>query len=255
MPGLPASVRVLQLLSDPGLSTFERSTALLHSQWLIERDIKAMKRLAPPTVEGAQVELVPAGLGLTASVDLSANQLTVGAFEGVATWKARVRVPLELVQPKGEGMSIARAYFVLRGDQKVALKDGESVKQGEDVYVEFTIDARNDDKWRSIRSAYYVMEDPIPAGFTVLQEDKAYRGAPLNLPLTHESLKKRAYTPERMTWYFEEKAWWSASPRVIGYVLRAQFPGSFTAPPATLDDMYASQVSGRTTSAKLSISK
>ncbi len=247
--------RVLQLLFDPGLSTFERSTALLHSQWLIERDIKAMKRLAPPTVEGARVELVPAGLGLMATVDPSANQLIIGAFDGVATWKARVRVPLEFVQPKAEGMSIARAYFVLRGDQKVALKDGESVKQGEDVYVEFTIDARNDEKWRSMRSAYYVMEDPIPAGFTVLQEDKAYRGAPLSLPLTHESLKKRSYTPERMTWYFEEKVWWSASPRVIGYVMRAQFPGSFSAPPATLDDMYATRVSARTTSAKLSISK
>lgn len=247
--------RVLQLLADPGLSTFERSTALLHSQWLIERDIKAMKKLSPPSVEGAQVELVPAGLGLVATVDPSTAQLKVGAFDGVATWKARVRIPLENVQAKGEGMSIARGYFALRGDQKVPLKDGESVKQGEDVYVELTLDARNEDRWRSIRSAYYVMEDAIPAGFTVLQEDKQYRGAPLNLPLTHEALKKRAYTPERITWYFEEKAWWSASPRVVGYVLRAQFPGTFTAPPATLEDMYASQVAARTTSAKLSIAK
>lgn len=247
--------RVLQLMADPSLSTFERSTALLHSQWLIERDIKAMKRLSPPTVEGAQVELVPSGLGLAAAVDPGANQLTVGAFDGVATWKARVRVPLENVQPRGEGMTIARAYFVLRGDQKVALGAGEPVKQGEDVFVELTIDARSEDRWRTIRSAYYVMEDPIPAGFTVVQEDKAYRSAPLNLPLTHEALKKRGATPERMTWFFEEKAWWSASPRVIGYVLRAQFPGTFTAPPATLDDMYARQVSARTGSAKLSISK
>lgn len=173
----------------------------------------------------------------------------------MATWKARVRIPLENVQAKGEGMSITRGYFALRGDQKVPLKDGESVKQGEDLYVELTLDARNEDRWRSIRSAYYVMEDAIPAGFTVLQEDKQYRGAPLSLPLTHEALKKRAYTPERITWYFEEKAWWSASPRVVGYVLRAQFPGTFTAPPATLEDMYASQVAARTTSAKLSIAK
>lgn len=247
--------RVLQLLADPGLSTFERSTALLHSQWLVERDIKAMKRLSPPSVEGAQVQLVPAGLGLTSAVEPSAGTLTVGAFDGVATWKARVRVPLENVQPKGEGMTLARAYFALRGDQKVPLKPGESVKQGEDLYVELTFDARNEDRWRSLRSAYYVMEDAIPAGFTVLQEDKAYRGAPLSLPLTHEALRKRAATPERITWYFEEPAWWSASPRVIGYVLRAQFPGTFSAPPATLEDMYASQVSARTASATLSIVK
>ena len=80
-------------------------------------------------------------------------------------------------------------------------------------------------------------------------------GAPLSLPLTHEAVRKRTFTPERITWYFEEKAWWSASPRVVGYVLRAQFPGTFTAPPATLEDMYASQVAARTTSAKLSIAK
>lgn len=247
--------RVLQLLADTNLSTFERSTALLHSQWLIERDIKAMKKLTPPSLEGSQAELVASGLGLAAVVEPSANQLKVGNFDGVATWKARVRIPLESVQAKGEGMSVSRSYFALRGDQKVALKDGESVKQGEDLYVELTLDARNDDKWRSIRSAYYVMEDSIPAGFTVLQEDKQYRGAPLSLPLTHEAVRKRTFTPERITWYFEEKAWWSASPRVVGYVLRAQFPGTFTAPPATLEDMYASQVSARTTSSKLSIVK
>lgn len=245
--------RVLQLLADPSLSTFERSTALLHSQWLIERDVKALKKLSPPTLEGTQAELVPAGLGLTANVEATAKDLKVGSFDGVATWKARVRIPLADVQARAEGMSLSRAYFVLRGEQKVPLKGGEPVKQGEDVLVELTFDARDEEQWRSLRSAYYVLEDPIPAGFTVLQEDKAYRGAPWNLTLTHEALKKRAYTPERMTWYFEEKAWWSASPHVIGYVLRAQFPGTFTAPPATLEDMYASRVGARTTAESVSI--
>ncbi|MBL8937285.1 MAG: alpha-2-macroglobulin, partial [Archangium sp.] len=83
--------RVLQLLADTSLSTFERSTALLHSQWLIERDIKAMKNLSPPSLEGSQAELVASGLGLAAVVEPSANQLKVGTFDGVATWKARVR--------------------------------------------------------------------------------------------------------------------------------------------------------------------
>jgi len=77
----------------------------------------------------------------------------------------------------------------------------------------------------------------------------------LNLPLTHESVKKRAFTPERMTWYFEEKAYWSASPHVLGYVLRAQFPGTFVAPPASIEDMYAAQVRARTASANLTITR
>jgi hypothetical protein len=245
--------RVLQLMADPSLSTFERSTALLHSQWLIERDIKAMKKLSPPSLEGSTAELVPAGLGLSATIEPSAAQLKVGAFDGVATWRARVRIPLASVEARESGMSVKRAYFAVKGDQKVPLAG--PVKQGEDVYVELTLDARSEDRWRSIRSAYYVLEDSIPAGFTVLQEDKAYRGAPLSLPLTHEALKKRAFSPERITWYFEEKAFWSASPRVIGYVLRANFPGTYVAPPATLEDMYASQVGARTASASVSIVK
>ncbi len=46
--------KLLELLSQPGLSTFDRSTALLHSLWLIERDAKAFKKLAPPEVKGAK---------------------------------------------------------------------------------------------------------------------------------------------------------------------------------------------------------
>jgi uncharacterized protein YfaS (alpha-2-macroglobulin family) len=214
-----------------------------------------MKKLSPPSVDGASVDLVPAGFGLTSAVEPTANQLKVGSFDGVATWKARVRVPLERVQPKAEGLSLSRKYYAIKGDQKVELAAGQAVKQGEDVYVELTLDAANEDRFRGLRSAYSVLEDPIPAGFTVLQEDKAYRGAPLNLPLTHESVKKRAFTPERMTWYFEEKAYWSASPHVLGYVLRAQFPGTFVAPPASIEDMYAAQVRARTASAKLTITR
>jgi uncharacterized protein YfaS (alpha-2-macroglobulin family) len=250
-----ARARVLQLLADPQLSTFERSTALLHSQWLIERDIKALKRLKPPSIEGSQAELVPAGFGLASTVDVAARQLKVGAFDGVATWRAKVRVPLENVEPVSTGMQIKRSYFVLRGNERVPLGDKAVVKQGEDVFVEIVFDANDDERWRTVRSAYSVLEDAIPAGFVLLQEDKAYRSAPWNLSLTHEALRKRSATVERVTWYFEERAWWARSPRVIGYVMRAQFPGTFVAPPATIEDMYAGRISARTSSAQLSIAK
>jgi hypothetical protein len=103
------------------------------------------------------------------------------------------------------------------------------------------------------QSAYYVIEDAVPAGFTALQEDKAYRGAPLSLPLTHENLRRRVLSPQRVTWLFEEPAWWSDSPRVIGYVLRAQFAGTFSAPPARVEDMYAADLFARTAPATLSV--
>ena len=247
--------RLLSALADSSLSTFERGTALLHSQWLIERDIKALKRMEPPSLEGAQVELARAGFGFSARVGLATPSLKVGAFDGVAVWKATVRVPLSKVQAKSAGMSLNRSYFVIRNNEKLPLAAGQEVKQGEDVYVQLDFDAREEPQWRELRSAYYVVEDAIPAGFVVLQEDKAYRGPPLDLPLTQEALRRRAFSPERITWYFEEKAWWSARPSTIGYVLRAQFPGTFVAPPASIEDMYASKVAARTTSASLTIVK
>jgi hypothetical protein len=93
----------------------------------------------------------------------------------------------------------------------------------------------------------------VPAGFTVLGEDKAYRGAPYNLPLAHEALKRRTLDPERADFYFEEPAFWSQSPRVVGYVMRAQFPGKFSAPPATVADMYAPKIRGQSEPAILTV--
>ena len=119
--------------------------------------------------------------------------------------------------------------------------------------MELTVDAHAGEPAQSERSAYYVVDDPVPAGFTPLIEDKAFRGPPLNLPLDAEALKRRSLSPEHATFFFEEPAWWSASPRHIGYVMRAQFAGTFSAPPATVQDMYATQVHARTATASLSI--
>ena len=53
--------RLFEALSESSssLSTFERSTALLHSLWLVERDAKAMKTLPAPRVTGEGGEVPP----------------------------------------------------------------------------------------------------------------------------------------------------------------------------------------------------
>jgi len=147
-------------------------------------------------------------------------------------------------------MSIERRYWVLRPEGKVPLAPGEQVSQGEEVFVELIIDARGDNK---ARSAYYVVEDAVPAGFVPLIEDKEFRGPPHSLALAPEALKRRVLTPERATFFFEEPAWWSDSPRSVGYVMRAQFAGSFTAPPASIEDMYVTRIRGRTKSDVLAV--
>jgi hypothetical protein len=139
---------------------------------------------------------------------------------------------------------------VLREGGKVALNAGDAVAQGEHVYVELTLDARGENR---ARSAYYVVEDAVPAGFVPLIEDKEFRGEPHALPLAPEALKRRSLSPERATFFFEEPAWWSDSPRTVGYILRAQFPGTFSAPPATIEDMYATSIRGRSAAATLKV--
>ena len=249
-----ARARALELLNEPGLSTFDRSTALLHSQWLLERELKDFKKSAPPSLEAGGARLEPSAGAFVASIPSEVREVKVGDTDAATTWRVRVRTPLAEVEPKANGMSLGRRYFALRGDQRVELARGDSVVQGEDVYVELEVSAHTADrsKWWH-QSAYYVIEDAVPAGFTALQEDKAYRGAPLSLPLTHENLRRRVLSPQRVTWLFEEPAWWSDSPRVIGYVLRAQFAGTFSAPPARVEDMYAADLFARTAPATLSV--
>lgn len=199
------------------------------------------------------VDLVPSGAGLEASLDTKATRVEVGSFDGMATLRAEIEVPFASIQATSEGMSIERAYYVLRGSTRVRLNAGDSVAQGEDVYVELKLNAHAADRARDMRSAYYVVEDSVPAGFVTLDEDKKYRGAPFSLPLTHEALRKRLLATEHVTMFFEEPAWWSDSPRTVGYVMRAQFPGKFSAPPARVEDMYQASIRGRTGAETLTI--
>ncbi|MGC4000354.1 MAG: MG2 domain-containing protein [Anaeromyxobacter sp.] len=250
--------RLAEALADRGaLSTFERSTAILHSLWLVEREAKALKAAPPPEVKaegGGAVKLEARGAGQSARLDPSVKAVTVAAFEGQAELRARVRVPLASVKAEAQGMSIERRYYrLLPGGQRKPLGAGDKVTQGEEVYVELTLDAHAGDGWRALRSAYTVVEDAVPAGFAPLSEDKAWRGPPYDLPLGHEAVKRRSLSPERALFYLEEPAWWSASPRTVGYVMRAAFPGRFSAPPATIEDMYAPRVHGRTAATTLEI--
>jgi len=250
--------RLFELMSErTELSTFERATVLLHSLWLVERDARALKAAPPPavTVEGgAAPRLLPSGGGLAAALEPGTRAVQVAAFDGQAELRARVLVPSAQAPEVAEGMSIRRTYWkLLPGGAKYPLAAGEPIAQGEELFVELTIDAHDGDRWRSLRSAYYVVEDPVPAGFTPLGEDKAFRGAPYDLPISHESLKRRSLSPERALFFFEEPAFWSRTPRQVGYVLRAAFPGRFSAPGTTIEDMYAPRVHGRGAPAVLEV--
>jgi uncharacterized protein YfaS (alpha-2-macroglobulin family) len=201
------------------------------------------------------VRLVPRGGGLAVTLAPSVRAVKVAAgFEGQAELRARVRIPAAKAPAVANGMSIERRYHrLLPGGQRKPVQPGDRIAQGEELFVELTVDAHEGDSWRSLRSAYYVVEDAVPAGFTPLGEDKTFRGAPYDLPLAHEALKRRALSPERALFYFEEPAWWSGTPRTFGYVIRAAFPGTYGAPAPTIEDMYAPRVNGRGSPAVLEV--
>lgn len=237
-------------------STFDRSTFLLHSQWLLAHDAKKLSKIQTPEVSadsGSVGKAVPRGLGLVHALDTGARKVTVGTFDGVARVTARMRVPATDASKVAEGMSIGRRYFRVGSDgSKSPIEGPTPVKVGDEIYVELTIDGAGTE-WRGRRSAYYVVRDRVPAGLVVLQEDKAFRAAPYELPLDHESLRRRTFSPEEVTMFFDEPAWWSRSPRKIGYMARAQFAGTFTVPPAEIEDMYEATVRGRSAGRTLTI--
>jgi uncharacterized protein YfaS (alpha-2-macroglobulin family) len=245
---------VRALSGESPLSTFDRSTVLLHNLWLLQRDAQSLKHGAAPVVTAnvGAVKLEARGFGFAAKLDAKATSVKIGNFDGVATLRAVVATPLASVQAEAHGMSLTRDYYVLREGQKKKLAPGDSVTTGDEIYVELHIDAHKDDR-ESLRSAYYVVEDAVPAGFIALSEDKIYRAAPYLLPLAPEALKRRTFGSEKTSFFFAEPAFWSDSPRVFGYVMRAQFAGHFQVPPAQVTDMYAAQVFARTAAVTLEV--
>ncbi len=248
----PVAKRLRELFAAPSLATFDRATLVLAALPMIEGDAARLGVLKPPSVEvgGAKIELAPRGLGLAAKLPDNSATAKVGSFDGVATLRGVLRTNAADAPALAEGFTLERRYWLVSGDQKTPLDAGASVAQGTTVYVELTLSLNGR---RDYRSSYAVLVDPTPAGFSALQEDKEYRGGALALPLAHASLKKRAFTADRAMFFLEEPAWWMDQVRTIGYVMRADFAGTFTAPPASIEDMYWSKARARTTAAKLTV--
>ena len=243
--------RYLALYASEGLSTLDRATLIQHSLWLVVADAKATAAMKPPSVDGAgTVKLVRRGAGLVALLADGTASVTVGAFDGVATLRARRTLPAASAPAVAEGFTIERRYWSIGSGTKKAIPAGGSVAQGDLVWVQLLVDLNGA---RQERSAYSVVEDFIPAGFSPLREDKEFRGAPLSLSLTPSQLRQRTFSPRKVAFFLEESAWWMGSPRELGYVMRADFAGTFIAPPATAEDMYRQSAHARTVSSSLTV--
>jgi uncharacterized protein YfaS (alpha-2-macroglobulin family) len=254
-PG-PLKNALMARFADEGLSTLDRATLVLHSLPFVAAEQKAQATMTPPKVDaagrdGGAATFVARGSGLVAALKDGTSTVTVGAFDGIATVRARRAVPLADAPALTDGFGIERRYWSVGSGAKTPLAPGAAVAQGDVVWVQLNIDLKGE---RQNRSAYSVVEDFIPAGFSPLREDKIYRAEPLALPLAPPQQRQRIFSPRSVRFYLEEPTWWMGSPREVGYVMRADFAGTFVAPPATVSDMYNENAAGRTTSETLTIS-
>jgi hypothetical protein len=247
----PLRRRFLSLFATPDLSTLDRATLILHSLWLLPHDVKTTATMTAPQVQGVgAVTWQQRGLGLVASLPAGTRKVVVGAVDGIARLSATQATPLSDVAAHSQGFVLERRYWSIGSGNKVPLEAGATVAQGDLVWVQLTFSAQGEPRGRS---AYSVVQDFIPAGFSPQREDKLYQGAPLSLPLLPAQVKQRTFSPRSVTFFLEEPAWWMGSAREVGYVMRADFAGTFVTPPAHIEDMYQATATARTATQTLTV--
>lgn len=214
-------------------STLSMSALLLHSAHLLKADEKALTAQKAPvlTTSNGEVTMTKRPFGFTATLPVGAQKIKAPSVDGTVVMRA---LTTGRKAPTG-GLAVSRKYYKLAGAQRKELAASDVLQVGDEVFVELTLDTLDD---VPAASAYTVLVDPLPAGFNVLREDRAYEGAPFTLPLRHEAMRKREFARDHVTYFFESPSRWSKAPRVLGYVMRADFAGQFKAPSATLTDMY-----------------
>jgi hypothetical protein len=242
--------RVLELFARDDISTLDRATLLIHALPLVTAEAQDARAMTAPAVD-VKAAFAPRGAGLAAQLPDGTTRVKLGAFTGVATLTADVALPYASAPPLAEGFAIKRRYYSVSSGAKVELGAKDVVRQGDVVFVELTVDLQEGTAKRGQRSAYSIVQDAVPAGFTPLQEDKEYRAAPLSLPLTHERVQRRSFQTDSVAFFVDQPAWWMGEPAVLGYVMRADFAGTYAAPPAVVEDMYQRRARGRTSAAQL----
>ncbi len=245
-------------------STFETSQILVHSAWLIESEMRAARALPRVHVKAGATELPASALtvreapgGVEIAVDPRAaakGPLTVDGGGDDAVLRARlVRVvPFDRAPAVPGGWDLRREYFRLNPKTgSLAPLDGKVVV-GDLVYVKLTFKPRAGSlPWWA--SSYYVLTDQVPAGLSVVEEDRLYDAAPFRLDLHGAGYATRDLRNDRVTWTFSFQRAFMDRAVQTGYVLRAQYAGDFSAGVARLEDFYDEALYSQTASRRLGV--
>jgi alpha-2-macroglobulin len=245
-------------------STFETSGVLVHSAWLFESSLNAGRAMARPRVTAGGREIESGSLsghetpgGYEIAVDPSEaarGRIEVTGVGEDVVLRARLtrEVPLDAAPEVPGGWDLRKEYFRL--DAKTGALSGLDgpVRVGDLVYVKLTFQPRRGRlRWWS--SSYYVLRDEIPAGLSVVEEDKVYDAAPFRLSLHAAGSTTRDVRSDRILWTFAFERAWMDRTFQTGYVLRAQYAGDFATGVARLEDFYDESLYSQTASRRVAV--
>jgi uncharacterized protein YfaS (alpha-2-macroglobulin family) len=245
-------------------STFETSGVLVHSAWLLRDSMRAARALPRPRVTAGSQEIPAAQLsvreapgGIEMRVDpaeAASGPIAVTGGGDDVVLKARVtrEVPLDQAPAVPGGWNLKKEYFRLNAKTGALGPLEGRVRIGDLVYVKLTFKPRAGAlPWWS--SSYYALSDEIPAGLSVVEEDKVYDGAPYNLSLHAALYTTRDIRNDRIRWMFAFERNWMDRAYQTGYVLRAQYAGDFATGVARIEDFYDESLYSQTASRRVGV--
>lgn len=243
-------------------STFETSlvlastAALLGSESAVPDPAAIRVRLGGRPLPEQAVESVRTAGGLQLTVHPPEGATGPLIVEGVpadqrvsvrATWEE----PLASAQADEGPLRLAREWFRL--DPKTGARTPLTgrLAVGDLVFVKLSFAKGSRRNWW--HSSYYVLTDQVPAGLSVVEEDKVYEGPPFRLPLRTARFARRDVGVDRVQWVFAFDHGFMDRAHEVGYVLRAQHPGDFAAGVARLQDFYDESLFSQTASGRIQV--
>lgn len=243
-------------------STFETSLVLASTASLLgaEADVAdpAALRLTlggRPVPEGGVTAVrTPGGLALTLRVpDGATGPLVVSGVPAGSRLHARVTWEEPLASaPEVKGpLGLTWEWFRLDPKTGATSPLTGRLAVGDLVYVRLRFERGPRRSWWG--SSYYILSDQVPAGLSVVEEDKIYEGSPWKLPLRAAGVARRDVGADRVRWFFAFDHGFMDRAREVGYVLRAQHAGDFATGVARLQDFYDDGLYSQTASRRIGI--
>jgi len=230
-------------------STYETAQTLLNMLWFFEIEAKDAKVTQVPGVELDGKAWTPGKGEAKAMLGGYQLKLPLGTWQegqhqvrvlasGTTRLVLKKSLPLDLVTSRDEVAQIQKEYF------KVNEKSGalSSVKDfkfqvGDLVYVKIQL-TRTAQKRAGWASQYYAMKEFVPMGFSVIEQDSLYESSPYSLKLREKTNSRRVLRPDGIQWYFQFNHGWQDKGESVGYLMRANFSGTFIGGVTKFEDFY-----------------